>query len=181
MGRLKNFDRYDVLDSAIQLFWKKGFADTSLSDLEKATGVNKSGLYSEFKDKDDIFLECIKRYHDTNPANDALMSEPLGWINIEDFFKITLNFKGQRGCFLANSTRDFNILPTKIRQVMDQRVQITRELMLNNIKATKTKNDPLLLTDMIMTYATGISLKLNIMKSEELRDELEAFLEMCKK
>jgi len=181
MGRLKNFDRYDVLDSAIQIFWKKGFADTSLSDLEKATGVNKSGLYSEFKDKDDIFLECIKRYHDTNPANDILKSEPLGWSNIEEFFKITLNFKGQRGCFLANSTRDSNILPSKIRQVMDQRVQVTRELMLNNIKATKTKNDPQVLNDMIMTYAVGVSMKLNILKPEELHDEVMAFLDMCKK
>ena len=57
MGRPKGFERSEVLDKALQLFWKKGFADTSLQDLEKATGVNKSGLYSEFKDKDEIFLE----------------------------------------------------------------------------------------------------------------------------
>ena len=55
MGRPKNFSREEVLQKAIPLFWRRGFADTSLQDLEKATGVNKSGLYSEFASKEEIF------------------------------------------------------------------------------------------------------------------------------
>jgi AcrR family transcriptional regulator len=51
MGRPKNFSREGVLEKALPVFWKHGFADTSLQDLEKATGVNKSGLYVEFADK----------------------------------------------------------------------------------------------------------------------------------
>ena len=78
MGRTKCFNRTDVLESAIQLFWKKGYSDTSLSDLEKATGVNKSGLYSEFKDKDDIFLESLRLYRQTSPIYGILIREPLG-------------------------------------------------------------------------------------------------------
>ena len=35
MGRPKNFSREEVLEKAIPVFWKKGFADTSLQDLEK--------------------------------------------------------------------------------------------------------------------------------------------------
>ena len=51
MGRLKTFSREEVLEKAMPVFWKQGFADTSLQDLERATGVNKSGLYTEFRDK----------------------------------------------------------------------------------------------------------------------------------
>jgi AcrR family transcriptional regulator len=52
MGRPKNFSREEVLAKAMTVFWTHGFSDTSLQDLERATGVNKSGLYTEFRDKD---------------------------------------------------------------------------------------------------------------------------------
>ena len=62
MGRRKLFTREDVLDKAIPVFWKHGLAETSVQDLEQATGVRKSGLYTEFKDKEDLFVESLRRY-----------------------------------------------------------------------------------------------------------------------
>jgi AcrR family transcriptional regulator len=58
-GRTKNFSREGVLKKALPVFWKYGFADTSLQELEKSTSVNKSGLYSEFADKGDLNLESF--------------------------------------------------------------------------------------------------------------------------
>jgi hypothetical protein len=49
MGRRKNFTREAVLEKALPVFWRVGFAEASLHELEQATGVNKSGLYAEFK------------------------------------------------------------------------------------------------------------------------------------
>jgi AcrR family transcriptional regulator len=48
-----------VLEKAMPVFWKHGFADTSLQELERATGVNKSGLYTEFRDKGNLFVREI--------------------------------------------------------------------------------------------------------------------------
>jgi AcrR family transcriptional regulator len=45
MGRPKEFSRDKVLEKAISVFWEKGFAETTVQDLESATGVNKSGLF----------------------------------------------------------------------------------------------------------------------------------------
>src|SRR5258708_39209838 len=59
MGRPKSFSREEVLEKAMPVFWKHGFSDTTLQDLERATGVNKSGLYTEFRDKDDLFEACF--------------------------------------------------------------------------------------------------------------------------
>src|SRR6266436_9724149 len=50
MGRRKLFTREDVLNKTIPVFWKHGLAETSVQDLERATGVRKSGLYAEFQD-----------------------------------------------------------------------------------------------------------------------------------
>ena len=44
MGRPKSFSREEVLEKAMPVFWKHGFADTSLQELERATGVNKSEI-----------------------------------------------------------------------------------------------------------------------------------------
>ena len=62
MGRPKGFSREEVLEKAMPVFWKHGFADTSLQELERATGVNKSGLYTEFRDKEDLFVACLRHY-----------------------------------------------------------------------------------------------------------------------
>jgi AcrR family transcriptional regulator len=48
MGCPKNFSREEALEKAMPAFWKHGFAGTSLQDPGRATGVNKSGLYTEF-------------------------------------------------------------------------------------------------------------------------------------
>src|SRR6202140_5740614 len=82
MGRRKLFTREDVLDKAIPVFWKHGLAETSVQDLEQATGVRKSGLYTEFKDKEDLFVESLRRYLDLLHAGLPLSNKPLGWNKI---------------------------------------------------------------------------------------------------
>ena len=88
MARPRNFSREGVLEKALPVFWKHGFADASLQELEKATGVNKSGLYSEFSGKEELFLESLRFYLDRLPSLAFLMVEPLGWDNIEQFLKL---------------------------------------------------------------------------------------------
>src|SRR5580704_11532423 len=98
MGRPKKFKRDEVLVKAMPLFWERGFADTGLHDLEKATGVNKSGLYSEFKDKEDLFLASLRYYLESRNGKALLSAEPLGWGNVEKLLKIALVCSGgQKG------------------------------------------------------------------------------------
>jgi AcrR family transcriptional regulator len=177
MGRLKNFNREDVLDEAIQLFWKKGYSDTSLSDLEKATGVNKSGLYSEFKDKDDIFLESLKRYRENSQATKILRTEPLGIQNIRNMMTEKMNCKGQKGCFLANTVREYGIIPPKMKALLDDNSKEINELVIANIKAAGIKNSDLIAA-MAMTFMTGMCLKLNAVKPDQVLKEIESFISL---
>jgi TetR/AcrR family transcriptional regulator, transcriptional repressor for nem operon len=43
-----------IIEKAAPLFNKNGYAGTSLSDIMKATGLAKGGLYGNFKNKDEI-------------------------------------------------------------------------------------------------------------------------------
>lgn len=69
------------------MFWEKGFSETTLQDLEAGTGVNKSGLYSEFKNKEDMVFASLQHYLQTRGGDDILSVQPLGWSNIQDFLE----------------------------------------------------------------------------------------------
>src|SRR5271163_4969381 len=119
MGRPRKFSREGVLKRALPVFWKYGFARTTLPDLEQATGVNKSGLYAEFEDKEALFLACLRYYLGTRKSRVLLTAEPLGWRNIERFLEEAPNRAfDQRGCFVVNSMRELDGLPAEARKVI---------------------------------------------------------------
>src|SRR6202790_4063177 len=114
MGRPKKFNRQGVLKKALPVFWRRGFAEASLHELEVATGAKKSGPSSEFKDKEDLFMQSLQYYLESLEKKGLLTAEPLGWNNIERFLKIgPCSIEGKKGCFAVSSMREFAILPSE--------------------------------------------------------------------
>jgi TetR/AcrR family transcriptional repressor of nem operon len=62
VGRPREFDYDDVLDKAMLVFWRRGFQGTSITDIERETGLTKGSLYKAFDNKRDLFLKCLERY-----------------------------------------------------------------------------------------------------------------------
>jgi TetR/AcrR family transcriptional regulator, copper-responsive repressor len=160
MGRPKNFSRDEVLEKALPVFWRYGFADTSVQELEQATGVNKSGLYSEFAGKEDLFLASLRYYLDTGQRKKLLAVEPLGWDNVERFLKLApRSIDGQKGCFCVSSMRELAILPPEAAAIMNQSRAQLRQLIAANIAAARPepKIGPEELAELVLTFFTGIS------------------------
>ena len=163
MGRPKNFSREEVLEKAMPVFWKYGFADTSLQELERATGVNKSGLYSEFRGKEDLFVACLRHYLESQEKRGLLIKQPLGWKNIKTFLKSGPLDKGeQQGCFSVNSMREFAILPNEAyRVVTENRAQLQR-LLVMNIEAEKTKMAASAIAEIVLSFFSGLCIERNL-------------------
>ena len=163
MGRPKNFSREEVLEKAMPVFWKHGFADTSLQELERATGVNKSGLYTEFRDKEDLFVACLRHYLESQEKRGLLTKEPLGWKNIEIFLKNgPLNKGEQQGCFSVNSMREFAILPDKAYGIVTQNRALLQRLLAMNIEAEKPKMAPSAIAEMVLSFFSGLCIERNL-------------------
>jgi TetR/AcrR family transcriptional regulator, transcriptional repressor for nem operon len=80
MGRPKAFDRDEVLDRAMELFWQRGYEATSIGDLVDHLGVGRQSLYDTFGDKYALYLEALDHYRDHHgvPGGlDALLAGPV--------------------------------------------------------------------------------------------------------
>lgn len=62
MARPAEFERTDVLEKAMNVFWRTGYSATSISDLVSATKLKPGSLYGAFQSKRGLFLEVIDTY-----------------------------------------------------------------------------------------------------------------------
>lgn len=62
MAGTKQFDEEQVLERALECFWRHGYGATSMQDLALATGVLRGSLYHAYGDKRAIFLRVYARY-----------------------------------------------------------------------------------------------------------------------
>src|SRR6202167_2999302 len=163
MGRPKGFSREEVLEKAMPVFWKHGFADTTLQELEQATGVNKSGLYTEFRDKEDLFVACLRHYLESQGKRGLLTKEPLGWKNVETFLKNGPLSKGdQQGCFSVNSMREFAILPNEAYGAVTENRALLERLLTMNIEAEKPRMAPSAIAEMVLSFFSGLCIERNL-------------------
>ncbi|MFT5586646.1 MAG: TetR/AcrR family transcriptional repressor of nem operon [Cognaticolwellia sp.] len=65
MGRRKTYEREEVLQRAMRLFWERGFHATTTRDLTDAMGVNIYSLYAEFGSKEGLFDAVLDHYDRT--------------------------------------------------------------------------------------------------------------------
>jgi TetR/AcrR family transcriptional repressor of nem operon len=62
MARSKEFDCDKALDSALLVFWKKGYEATSIQDLVEAMRVNRGSLYETFGSKRKLYELALERF-----------------------------------------------------------------------------------------------------------------------
>ena len=107
MPRTKGFETGDALDAAMHLFWRKGYAATSLRDLLDGMGIGYGSFYNAFGDKHALFLASLDRFRElrTSWIDEVLEDSGLG--GIEEVFRRTVDglvgFEPRRGCLLANT------------------------------------------------------------------------------
>lgn len=114
MARTKEFDEATVLVKARDLFWERGFTATSIQDLEKALGMNRSSIYRFFGGKRQLYDRTLADYRTENMARlrkDLLESNDLRGSLIELFVKTARQAhpdckSSARGCYVANATTE---------------------------------------------------------------------------
>lgn len=64
-GRPRTFDRDVALNSALGVFWRRGYEPASISELCATMGINPPSLYAAFGNKAQLFMEAVNFYEAT--------------------------------------------------------------------------------------------------------------------
>lgn len=105
----KQFDQEIVLDRAMQTFWMKGYAATSMQDLVDTMQINRASIYATFGDKRSLFLAALRMF-DASVRLDVLARLRLGRkptaavrALFENFLEEAMADGINRGCLITNT------------------------------------------------------------------------------
>ena len=109
MPRKPAFERDEVLERAMDLFWSRGYNRTSMRDLKDATRLNPGSLYAAFENKRGVFTESLGLYSRglRREVESLLGGDEAPLDRIRRFFDNLVEGSRQdkesRGCLLINT------------------------------------------------------------------------------
>lgn len=112
MPRPKCFDKEEAIERAMHVFWKQGYHATSMQDLVKHVGINRSSIYETFESKQVLFEQALDRYCTSNRQGviDLLSHESSAREGIRKLLTASITCsvqdKDKKGCFAVNSTTE---------------------------------------------------------------------------
>ena len=62
MPRVPKFEDDVIVQPAMLAFWRRGWAGTSIGDLEEALEPTAPTVYRKFGSKEGLFIACVGRY-----------------------------------------------------------------------------------------------------------------------
>jgi TetR/AcrR family transcriptional repressor of nem operon len=65
MARIREFDIDQAVERAMDLFWRQGYAETSLQDLLKELSIGSGSFYAAFGSKEQLYIHALDRYVST--------------------------------------------------------------------------------------------------------------------
>lgn len=72
--------RWRIIEAAMELFWLKGYASTSIADILSRSQVNSGSLYYFFPGKQDVLIAVLETYRD---GIRKMLLEP-AWAGVDD-------------------------------------------------------------------------------------------------
>lgn len=92
MGKTRKAEqtRQRIIEQSAPIFNKNGYAGTALSDIQKATGLTKGGIYGNFSGKDEIAISAFEynKEHLFNNLHEHISRKSSAVDKLHTFFKV---------------------------------------------------------------------------------------------
>jgi TetR/AcrR family transcriptional regulator, transcriptional repressor for nem operon len=140
MARPRQFDQAQLLEAAVQCFWDRGYAATSVQDLVRGSGVTAASLYNAFGDKRAIFRAALEHYVDTRLGErmrrcDALPPEQAIRGFFEEVVRASLNDPAHKGCMLVNTALELAPHDAELRARVSALLRRLERFFLRHVEA----------------------------------------------
>ena len=184
-GRPRSFDISTALDSAVRVFWERGYEGAGIAELTGAMGISRPSLYSTFGDKAALFEQSLRRYVAVHMryVDDAL-AQPTAVKVARSFLEgnvLAVTMAGRPpGCLsvqaavTAGEPDVFVLLSNNRRKIRERFVlRFTQAVELGDLPAD---TNPRQVADFLITLSTGFAVRA---ADGATRQELLAHVEMA--
>ena len=165
VNKIKNNSKNLILDSALSVFVKKGYAETRMEDIVELSGLSKGAIYHHYDSKRDLFLSLIEHWENysfPNIFNKDLDENTASDVLREIVKDIVDSFKNNKKVFLAElefwslANHDDDVRD-KTKQLYIKLLKLFKSIISHGIKNNEFKNIDLEIGSLsIMTSIQGI-------------------------
>lgn len=163
--------RRDILASAMDIFYEKGYSKTTFDEIAKRINLTKGAVYWYFRNKPDIVAALINDFAERylNLLNVFLEQNPQ--VNFERIIQMQLFINKQirenqllyKFLFFITCQMEWSeAIISKIQPSIEQTKQVTRDLFLNSLNTLQQKKqiradvDILMICEILMTLYGGL-------------------------
>jgi len=188
MGRTKVFEENVALGQAMRLFWRQGYANTSIKQLLAEMDMLNGSFYHSFKDKKTIYLKSLEHYNQeiTFKRQTALMANADFSKGIRVFFEeIYKTFESSEepdGCLIVNSMVSEVLKEKELKEFLYHDAEsfvvfLTKRIQHSiDLKHTKTELPARQLAYILFTYIQGMFRVSSMLETKQLKKQTEGLL-----
>lgn len=173
-GRPKIFNEEEIIDKAIEVFWKNGYEASSTEVLLEAMGIGKSSFYLAFKGgKRELFEKAIERRSAQSLIRiQKNMEKSKNKIQfLKSLFLEILDPQSERylnGCLLGNSIAELSNRDPLLKEKAASLLLKLEKLFLQTLKEAQKTGDlgpgenPELLAKYLLTVWNGLNISVRV-------------------
>lgn len=186
MGRTREFDIDSALKIAADLFWRKGYEGTSVSELTVAIGITAPSFYFAFGSKEGLFERVLADYQQ---LHNAIVHDALGQGTVQQVIEkllygyVELLTEPGRapGCLIMNNALPVTESHSFRKKFADQRkafrLNLQNRFEALGLEAGLSNDDPAALAHLIVVLIWGLAVEAQSGASRaELQQTVAVFL-----
>ncbi|MGW1497412.1 TetR/AcrR family transcriptional regulator [Streptomyces mirabilis] len=169
MARTKEFDPDAALQSALELFWRRGYEATSMTDLVEHLGVGRASIYATYGNKHELYLKALDRYQQArNPQLLRELSQPgpalpaVRAVVRRFATEATTEARRLSGCFVTNTAAELAPHDTAAARRVEQNWDHLETLLHSALVRAQAQDElpadrnPLALARMLLVLMQGL-------------------------
>ncbi|MFD9003073.1 TetR/AcrR family transcriptional regulator [Streptomyces sp. NPDC059582] len=166
MARRREFDIDQALDRAMDVFWRRGYAATSLPDLTSALGIGSGSLYAAFGSKEKLYGLALERYTSRNASE--LVAQLESADEVRPALRAVLMAMAEadlcdpdRGCMTVNAATERAGDPATVEQVAAT-LRLVESTIAGALERAKARGElsadknPIELARLLTTFIQGL-------------------------
>ena len=192
MARPKQYTEEEVIEKAMNVFWKNGYASTSIRELEREMGINQFSIYSSFGSKKGVFIRALDHYR--KKVKEIFLADLIKSdgrvVDIRKFLKsFVQSVKSGRtpnGCLMANTAMAVGSEDEEVKVQLTVFFKLLKNVFKEVLQKAKDKHEISMDADIeayanyLLVCTEGLAVSAKVLTRKALNDFIDLSLDNIK-